>query len=178
MVPNDYASKKMRRETICKGCGLKKPHRGFGLCQSCYNQTPARKEHLCQYAQTEERKKYLREYEHTAERKASKKLWRKTERGRLIERKRKLKRRTGSNPSIVDTVIALNRIKFGVNSCERCFCLLPTKFQIDHIIPVCRNGKNSFENLQILCRCCNSSKWTKTQDYRLTIYKTNFLSSN
>lgn len=37
---------------------------------------------------------------------------------------------------------------------------------IDHIEPVSRGGKNELDNLQPLCRSCNSTKGTKTIDYR------------
>lgn len=33
---------------------------------------------------------------------------------------------------------------------------------IDHIIPECRGGTRTADNLQTLCRSCNSSKGTKT----------------
>jgi 5-methylcytosine-specific restriction endonuclease McrA len=34
-------------------------------------------------------------------------------------------------------------------------------FSVDHIIPLARGGDNSFENLAISCRSCNSSKGKK-----------------
>lgn len=37
---------------------------------------------------------------------------------------------------------------------------------MDHIIPVKRGGPNTKDNVQPLCRSCNSSKGTKTIDYR------------
>ena len=37
---------------------------------------------------------------------------------------------------------------------------------LDHIIPVFHNGENSIDNLQPLCRSCNSKKGTKIIDYR------------
>lgn len=37
---------------------------------------------------------------------------------------------------------------------------------LDHVVPVSRGGKNTISNLQPLCRSCNSTKGTKTIDYR------------
>lgn len=34
---------------------------------------------------------------------------------------------------------------------------------VDHIIPVARGGGNAFDNLQTLCRSCNSSKGTRAE---------------
>lgn len=37
---------------------------------------------------------------------------------------------------------------------------------IDHIVPLARGGDNRMENLQTLCKRCNSSKGDTTKDYR------------
>lgn len=50
---------------------------------------------------------------------------------------------------------------------HRCLaCGEKKKLTPDHIIPLARDGNNSINNIQPLCINCNSSKKTKTIDYR------------
>lgn len=50
---------------------------------------------------------------------------------------------------------------------NRCLCCKQQKrLTIDHVIPLARGGSNSIDNLQPLCRLCNSRKWAKHIDYR------------
>lgn len=52
---------------------------------------------------------------------------------------------------------------------NRCLCCGSTrKLTIDHVIPLARGGRNVLENLQLLCKSCNSRKGTKSTDYRPT----------
>lgn len=53
--------------------------------------------------------------------------------------------------------------KFG-NICLRCHD--HRDVTMDHIIPISKGGKNVFENLQPLCRSCNSWKGVRTIDFR------------
>lgn len=55
--------------------------------------------------------------------------------------------------------------------CERynnkCVCCGETKeLTIDHVIPLSKGGRNDIDNIQPLCKSCNSSKKDKTIDYR------------
>ena len=37
---------------------------------------------------------------------------------------------------------------------------------MDHVIPLCLGGANTRDNLQVLCRDCNSEKGDTVADYR------------
>jgi len=50
------------------------------------------------------------------------------------------------------------------NRCARCGSDEP--LTVDHIIPVSKGGLNNIENIQPLCRSCNSSKGVDDTDYR------------
>jgi 5-methylcytosine-specific restriction endonuclease McrA len=45
-------------------------------------------------------------------------------------------------------------------------CGKETKLHADHVVPISRGGRNSIDNIQPLCKSCNSSKHDKTIDYR------------
>ena len=50
---------------------------------------------------------------------------------------------------------------------KRCLCCGSDKdIAIDHVIPISKGGTNTADNIQPLCRSCNSSKRDKTIDYR------------
>lgn len=52
-------------------------------------------------------------------------------------------------------------------SCLKCGQQEPNiKLTVDHIIPLSRGGTNYITNIQPLCNICNSSKGTKTIDFR------------
>ncbi len=45
-------------------------------------------------------------------------------------------------------------------------CGVKGKLTVDHVVPLSKGGTNFIDNLQPLCSKCNSSKGTKTIDYR------------
>jgi 5-methylcytosine-specific restriction endonuclease McrA len=45
-------------------------------------------------------------------------------------------------------------------------CGASAPLTVDHVIPLSKGGTNMIENIQPLCRPCNSSKGTQTIDYR------------
>lgn len=55
---------------------------------------------------------------------------------------------------------------------HRCLCCGERKpLSRDHVVPVTSGGLDTIENLQPLCRVCNSRKNNRTIDYRLTFVK-------
>lgn len=50
---------------------------------------------------------------------------------------------------------------------NRCLaCGQKKRLEIDHIIPISKGGHNSIDNVQPLCRSCNSKKYVREIDYR------------
>lgn len=54
-------------------------------------------------------------------------------------------------------------------------CGSSENISLDHVIPISKYGKNELENLQPLCRNCNSWKGTKTIDFRKKILNINLI---
>lgn len=49
-------------------------------------------------------------------------------------------------------------------NCGACFS--ETDLTLDHVVAIARGGSGDDDNLQVLCRSCNSRKGTRTVDYR------------
>ncbi len=63
-------------------------------------------------------------------------------------------------------------LKQWVELCQRfdfkCLrCKKKKKLTVDHVIPVSRGGTSDISNIQPLCINCNTSKGTRTVDYRV-----------
>lgn len=58
-----------------------------------------------------------------------------------------------------DAAARLMRLQNG--RCAVCRCRLGAKYHLDHIVPIARNGRNEFQNVQLLCVPCNQHKAAK-----------------
>jgi 5-methylcytosine-specific restriction endonuclease McrA len=84
---------------------------------------------------------------------------------RIYEHKRRaLKKQTISTV----TLEQWEKLKQKYNhTCLSCGKVEPDiKLELDHIVPLSKHGTNDISNIQPLCKSCNSSKGTKTIDYR------------
>lgn len=82
------------------------------------------------------------------------------ERANLLSRLKKQRRRAAGVLTRADWDQVLGT--YG-HSCLACGA---PEVTIDHVIPVSRGGRNEAANVQPLCSYCNTSKGTKTIDYR------------
>ena len=77
-----------------------------------------------------------------------------------VHSRRARKRKNGGKLTTAD----IKFLKATFPFCVRCG--IDVNLSIDHVIPLVRGGRNDIENIQILCRSCNSSKGIKVIDYR------------
>jgi 5-methylcytosine-specific restriction endonuclease McrA len=42
--------------------------------------------------------------------------------------------------------------------CSQCDLMLPSCYEVDHIVPLWKNGSNQVSNLRALCRNCHGAK--------------------
>lgn len=82
------------------------------------------------------------------------------ERAALISRLKKHRRRNAGVLTSDDWGTVLNVYD------HRCLACGADETTIDHVIPVSKGGTNTIDNVQPLCRDCNTRKGVKTIDYR------------
>jgi 5-methylcytosine-specific restriction endonuclease McrA len=82
------------------------------------------------------------------------------ERANMLSRLKKHRRRASGVLTVADWELVLSI--YGA-ACLRCG---KAEVTIDHVIPTSKGGPNIISNVQPLCGWCNTSKGTKTIDYR------------
>lgn len=93
------------------------------------------------------------------------KEWLLKARGWASNRRKRLYQTNDTSYLTVDTVnFIFERDNY---ACLKCGAT--EKLSIDHIVPLVLGGSSDRDNLQTLCRSCNSSKRTKIEDYRKVI---------
>ena len=107
------------------------------------------------------------ECRHIAKRNSQKK-YRKTEKGKLNNRKQKFMRRT-MKP--VDKLVLKKLMEQSI--CYYCGKEITGLKTIDHKIPVSRGGNNKGNNLVLCCKHCNSQKNEKTEEEYIEWLKLN-----
>lgn len=96
------------------------------------------------------------------------KNYNKSEIGKLCRKKSKAKRKHKEFNAINDLTLQQWQgiLIVQENTCNGCFVMFDINNlpQVDHIIPISRGGGLTKENVQALCRSCNSSKSNKTME--------------
>lgn len=113
----------------------------------------------CSIQLTDEQKKNLEEYK-TRRKKICKKYWQ-SPRGKEV--KSKLNARTRHNfkaAGLLDLEAWKKKLSILGHMCQHCGTT--ERIEMDHIIPLSKGGTNHIDNLQPLCRSCNSKKGDRT----------------
>lgn len=177
---------------ICNRCKIEKPivefyhikahlHRGYlekarssSRCKECLRATGKVSDKLRYEKRKEDRKVYYSKWqkENKARQNNYKREWNKLANSKFPE-KYKVKRaaqRVKRRSSIKNNIGLFESWHWDLllylvdNKCL--CCNSRTKLTIDHIVPVSMGGLHDIKNIQPLCNSCNSSKSTKTIDYR------------
>jgi len=118
------------------------------------------------YRQSEAGKLARQKYSQSDKGKASKKKYAHSEKGRQNERNKEHRRRSILDKLESFTLEEWNTLLEKYNhiclSCRR----IGMKLTADHVIPISKGGTNTIDNIQPLCRSCNSKKKDKHIDYR------------
>ncbi len=172
---------------LCGDCKIEKPIEYFRMngkyrrsnCKACQDSKNA------QWAKKNKAKvkEYLRDYyqENKEKLKESMKEWQKRHPGYSTEQQRKWVRENPKRNKELSRLKAHRRRTFVKdlgnytieewdnlctyynNECVCCFNQV--ELTVDHIIPISRGGSNRIENIQPLCKPCNSKKYTKIISY-------------
>lgn len=157
---------------VCRECNTSKPlsefnkgagtHDRHSYCRKC--QSVKYQEWQTKHRESERRRHAEWRAENRDHCNAEARRWRmeNPERAREIARRKEYKRKGGGKLPLNAYSMLVD--KYG----ERCLkCGSKDDLTIDHVTPIVLGGKSELENLQILCRSCNSSKSGRSSaDYR------------
>lgn len=91
-------------------------------------------------------------------------LYRNTPKGKAVRRLINSKRRKGTN----GFKVSANSLKDLMEKYPYCLnCGDTNRLEVDHIIPLSKGGLHVIENMQILCKICNTKKGVKVHDFRI-----------
>ena len=109
--------------------------------QKTYSLTPVAKILRKKYETSEKRRKYKMKY-------------RKTKKGKMIERNRSYKRRSKKKQTDI-TIEWLLQLREETILCSICQCLLEGEVHLDHVIPLCIGGTHTINNVRYVHSHCN-----------------------
>jgi len=127
------------------------------------NQNKYRKKNPEKYKYKERHREYSRQYRENNKERIQEQDRNRYAKNKVVGIEKKLKRRsmlngTFTNSEWVDLCNKYNNI---------CVCCGNSKIlTVDHIVPISKGGANTIDNIQPLCRSCNSKKGVKIIDYR------------
>ena len=164
------------RVTVMALCHPKRKHRSLGLCNSCYNKFRMQLGDNRKKKSEGNKRWYKRNQEKVKARtsanyrknkkkyKETMRAWRKAhpEANILKHAKRRARKmKTGGEFTRKEWLSLCKKYDY---RCLRCNKRKP--LTADHVVPVSKGGTSNIDNIQPLCRECNSIKHTKSTDYR------------
>jgi len=82
----------------------------------------------------------------------------------LGHERRRLRHYSNGESTYINPILLKDIYSLYNHTCLKCGAT--EKITLDHIVPVSKGGLTTFDNLQVLCASCNSSKSDKIIDYR------------
>lgn len=71
-----------------------------------------------------------------------------------------------------DTLVK-NKLEDQKYKCVYCGVDIRENYSIDHIVPLSKGGTNDIDNIDLVCKPCNTRKSTRSKEYYLSICKLN-----